>query len=434
MFSANTVIGQTGSFLKEQGQEASGVEFKWPAEGLTSVPDWIYTSPEIYQREIERIFHGRTWNFVALEAEIPNPGDYKRSFVGPTPVVVSRNTDGTVHVFENRCAHRGVEFCRSHLGNNKEFVCPYHSWSYDLTGNLQGIPFKRGVKGEGGGMPKDFKNAEHGLMKLHVATLHGVVFASFAADMEPLEEYLTPEILKDFEVVFKDRKLKILGYYRNELPGNWKLYHENLKDPYHATLLHSFLVTFGLMVAGSKNGMISDPQGRHGTLASAKPDNVATALDDETKKEMRAYREDFKLEDGRFLDYVREFDSPWSVTMQTIWPNLIVQRELNTLGIRHIVPNGPHGQIMLWTMFGYETDTEEMTRHRLRQGNLMGPSGFLGLEDNEAIKFLQEGLRRSPSDRGVLKLGGDTTGSTTSVIDEAAIRGMYRYYRQEMDL
>jgi anthranilate 1,2-dioxygenase large subunit len=433
MFSSSTVIGPTGSFAKEKPRE-EGFEFKWPSEGLTAVPDWIYTSPEIYEREVERIFHGRTWNFVALEAEIPNAGDFKRSFVGPTPVVVSRNTDGTVHVFENRCAHRGVEFCRQPLGNNKEFVCPYHSWSYDLTGNLQGIPFKRGVKGEGGGMPKDFKNADHNLKKLKVTTLNGVVFASFADDMEPIEDYLGPEILKDFNVVFAGRKLKILGYYRNELPGNWKLYHENLKDPYHATLLHSFLVTFGLMVAGSKNGMISDPKGRHGTLASAKPDNVAETLDAATKKEMRAYREDFQLADGRFLDYVREFDSPWSVTMQTIWPNLIVQRELNTLGIRHIIPNGPHSQVMMWTMFGYDDDTEEMTRHRLRQGNLMGPSGFLGLEDNEAIKFLQEGVRRSPSDRGVLKLGGSTTGSTASVIDEAAIRGMYQYYRAEMGL
>ncbi|MCX7158436.1 MAG: Rieske 2Fe-2S domain-containing protein, partial [Proteobacteria bacterium] len=103
MFSANTVIGQTGDFAKEQ-RHKEGFEFKWPAEGLTTIPDWIYTSPEIYEREIERIFHGRTWNFVALEAEIPNPGDYKRSFVGPTPVVVARNTDGAVHVFENRCA------------------------------------------------------------------------------------------------------------------------------------------------------------------------------------------------------------------------------------------------------------------------------------------------------------------------------------------
>jgi anthranilate 1,2-dioxygenase large subunit len=90
--------------------------------------------------------------------------------------------------------------------------------------------------------------------------------------------------------------------------------------------------------------------------------------------------------------------------------------------------------IMLWTMFGYDTDDEEMTRHRLRQGNLMGPSGFLGLEDNEAIKFVQEGLRRSPSDTGIVKLGGSTQGSTNSVIDEAAIRGLYGYYRTQMGL
>jgi len=431
MYSVNTVIGQPGSFAKEQPDE--GFHYRWPEGGLQYIPDWIYTSPEIYQREIKRIFQGPTWNFVALEAEIPNAGDFKRSYLGPTPVVVARDAEGGVNVFENRCAHRGAEFCRLPRGNAKEFVCPYHQWSYDLKGNLQGVPFKRGLKGEGGGMPKEFRNEDHGLLKLNVTVLHGVVFASFARELEPIEDYLGPEILKDFEVVFKGRKLKILGHYRNELPGNWKLYHENLKDPYHATLLHSFLVTFGLMVAGSKNATVADASGRHGTLASAKPDNVAAAVD-AVKDEMRSYREDFKLADGRFLEYVKEFDSPWSVTMQTIWPNLIVQRELNTLGIRHIVPNGPHSQIMLWTMFGYDTDDEKMTRHRLRQGNLMGPSGFLGLEDNEAIKFVQEGLRRSPSQQGVVMLGGTTTGSTRSVIDEAAIRGMYAHYRKTMEL
>ena len=173
MYSADTVIGQPGSSPKEQQQAG---EYRWPEQGLTSVPDWIYTSPEIYRREVERIFHGRTWNFVALEAEIPNPGDFKRSFVGPTPVVVARNTDGGIHVFENRCAHRGAEFCRSLRGNVKEFICPYHQWSYDLTGNLQGIPFKRGLKKEGG-MPADFRNEEHALARLKVTRLHGVVFA-----------------------------------------------------------------------------------------------------------------------------------------------------------------------------------------------------------------------------------------------------------------
>jgi anthranilate 1,2-dioxygenase large subunit len=196
MFSVNTVIHQPGHFAKEQLDDS--VDYKWPEGGLQNIPDWVYTSPAIYQREIERIFHGPTWNFVALEAEIPNPGDFKRSFVGPTPVVVARDIDGSVHVFENRCAHRGAEFCRSQRGNTKEFVCPYHQWSYDLKGNLQGVPFKRGIKGEGGGMPKDFRNEEHGLLKLNVTTLHGVVFASFSRELEPIEEYLGPEILKDF--------------------------------------------------------------------------------------------------------------------------------------------------------------------------------------------------------------------------------------------
>lgn len=149
MFSVNTVIGQPGSFEKDR-LDASA-DYRWPQDSLQYVPDWVYTSPEIYQREVKRIFHGPTWNFVALEAEIPHPGDYKRSYVGPTPVVVARDKDGSVHVFENRCAHRGAEFCRSQRVNTRDFVCPYHQQSYDLRGNLQGVPFKRGLRKEGGG-------------------------------------------------------------------------------------------------------------------------------------------------------------------------------------------------------------------------------------------------------------------------------------------
>ncbi len=211
-------------------------EFQWPAEGLARIPDWVYTSAAIYEREVARIFHGRTWNYVALEAEIPKQGDFKRSFVGPTPVVVARGPDGAINVFENRCAHRGSEFCQDYRGNVGEFVCPYHQWTYDLAGRLVGVPFRRGVKGEGG-MPASFRLDEHGPRRLAVATRRGVVFASFAADMEPLEDYLGPEILADFDATFDGRTLRILGYYRNTVPANWKMYHENLKDPYHATLL-----------------------------------------------------------------------------------------------------------------------------------------------------------------------------------------------------
>jgi anthranilate 1,2-dioxygenase large subunit len=430
MFQSQAILGRTAGPKNSPDLK----DYVWPAEGLQYIPDWVYTSEAIYEREVEKIFHGRTWNFVALEAEIPNVGDYKRSYVGPTPVVVSRAEDGSINVFENRCAHRGAEFCRNSKGNNKEFVCPYHQWSYDLKGNLQGVPFKRGVN-KMGGMPKDFRNEDHGLKKLAITARNGAVFASFCHDMEPLEEYLTPEILKDFDVVFNGKRLQIHGYYKNEIPANWKMYFENLKDPYHATLLHSFLVVFGLMVAGNESAMIADSKyGVHGTMASAKKDDIYATVSEDAKKEMRSFHDGMKLQDERFLNFIKEFNSPWSVTMQTIWPNLIVQREMNTLGVRQIVPNGPNSFVMIWTMFGYEDDTEEMTKHRLRQGNLMGPSGFLGLEDNEALKFTQEGITKSTTNTSIVKLDAENIGTAKSLISEAAIRAMYKHYREVMGL
>jgi apoptosis-inducing factor 3 len=404
----------------------------WPNDDLSEIPDWIYTDQRIYDLEVEKIFHGRTWNYVALEAEVPEPGHFIRSNVGPTPVVVARADDGSINVFENRCSHRAAEFCRELRGQTKEFVCPYHQWSYDLKGNLAGIPFRRGVNGKGG-MPSDFKSADHGPRRLKVTTHRGVVFASYAEDIEDLADYFGPEILKEFEATFDGRKLKLLGHYRHSLPGNWKLYHENLRDPYHATLLHTFLVTFGLLSPGNRSLMLMDERGRHGYMASSKSD--AKNMSSDTKKEMRAYKEGMTLKESRFMDFIEEFDSPWSVIMATIWPNLIIQREMNTLGIRHIVPTGPHEFIMKWTMFGFESDDEEMTRHRLRQGNLMGPAGFLGLEDNEAIKFVQDGMQRVPNGKHLVKLDpAHPAGSSETVISESAIRAMYKYWRQEMNI
>ncbi len=404
----------------------------WPSEGLSHIPDWVYTSEDIFQKERTKIFLGDCWNFVALEAEFPEPGSYKRSYIGDIPVIVSRDRDGKINVFENRCAHRGVEFCRKLRGNAEQFICPYHQWTYSLNGDLTAVPFRRGERGKGG-MPPDFNMAEHQPKKFNVANRHGVIFASASENIEPIEDYLGPDTCEHFDAVFKKGKLKILGYYRNRLNGNWKLYHENLKDPYHATLLHVFLATFKLMVAGQKSAMIVDATGRHATAASARDENLE--LEEDIADQMRgAWREDLSLEDAKFMDYVDEFDSPWTVTMQTIWPNLIVQRELNTLGIRHIVPRGPHALDMYWTMFGYESDDAEMLTHRLRQGNLMGPSGYLGVDDNEAIKFLQEGLRRSFSDQGIVKLDPNNEGSTDTLISEASIRAMYRHYRITMGL
>ena len=375
-------------------------QLRWPAEGIARVPYWAYSDAEIYAREQARIFGGPSWSYVALEAEIPAAGDYKRTFVGEKPVVVVRDQDGGVNVFENRCAHRGVQFCQRHLGNALEIMCPYHQWTYDLKGNLIGVPFRRGVKKQGG-MPADFDPKAHGLRRLEVHVRRGAVFASFAADVEPFEAYLGTSMLALFDRVFDGRELAVLGYSRQLIPANWKLMFENIKDPYHASLLHVFLVSFGLFRADSPSKIQMDATGRHGALISWKGEEKKSA----DHADMKAFHDGFKLEQPAMLQPVREF-SEYTVVMTTLWPNLIIQQQSNTLAMRQLVLRGPSEFELAWTFFGYADDDAAMRERRLRQANLMGPSGFVSADDSEVMKFSQAGVAPYPDEQGVLEMGG----------------------------
>lgn len=92
------------------------------------VPYRVFTDRHYYEREQEKIFRGEAWSFVALEAEIPNSGDYKSTYIGDTPVIVTRDADGAVNVMQNRCAHRGALVCRELRGNTPNLECVYHQW------------------------------------------------------------------------------------------------------------------------------------------------------------------------------------------------------------------------------------------------------------------------------------------------------------------
>lgn len=88
----------------------------WPAEGVTRVPYWVYQDEEIYREEQERIFRGPTWSYLCLEAELPEPKSHVTTFVGDMPVVVTRDANGALHAWENRCAHRGALVCMQPRG------------------------------------------------------------------------------------------------------------------------------------------------------------------------------------------------------------------------------------------------------------------------------------------------------------------------------
>src|SRR5580693_769395 len=149
---------------------------------LTRVPFWVYRDQALMKLEQERVFEGPVWNFLCLEDEIANPGDWRATAVGQMPVVVARDTDGSIAAFENRCAHRGALICLDNAGKGaRNFHCVYHAWRYDLRGNLASVAFQRGVNGKGG-MPADFRLSDHGPRKLRTTTLLGLVFATLQDD------------------------------------------------------------------------------------------------------------------------------------------------------------------------------------------------------------------------------------------------------------
>ena len=408
-------------------------EVVWEGDGSSRIPFKAYTDPALHQRELERFFYRKHWCYVGLEAEVPNVGDFRRSVIGERSVIMVRDTDGQINVVENVCAHRGMQFCRARNGNQKEFVCPYHQWNYTLKGDLQGVPFRRGVRQDGkvnGGMPADFKTEEHSLNKLKVATRGGVVFASFDHEVESLEDFMGPAILGYFDRLFNGRKLKILGYNRQRIPGNWKLMQENIKDPYHPGLLHTWFVTFGLWRADNKAELKMDAHHRHAAMVSTRG-NAGKASE---VSQVSSFKASMTLHDARFLDIVPEdwWGGPTAV-MTTLFPSVILQQQVNSVSTRHIQPDGHGAFDFVWTHFGFEDDTPEMEKRRLRQANLFGPAGFVSADDGEVIEFSQQGFEQKPYHRTLAELGGREVEDTDHMVTETLIRGMYAYWRKVME-
>ncbi len=173
-----------------------------------------------------------------------------------------------------------------------------------------------------------------------------------------------------------------------------------------------------------------DASGRHGLLISSKGEQKAS----EATKDISNLREDFKLKDPRLLDPVKEFPGTATVVMQTLWPNLIIQQQSNTIAMRQIQPRGPDSFILAWTFFGYADDDGVMLARRLRQANLMSASGLVSCDDSEVTKLAQDGLKSDSDGHALLEMGGRDTQDTEHMVTESAIRAFYRHYRNVMEL
>jgi anthranilate 1,2-dioxygenase large subunit len=406
----------------------------FPRSDGSRIPYKVYSSQEIYDLEQERIFRGPVWSFVAMEAEIPHPNDFKSTFVGDTPVVVTRDADGGgLSAWVNRCAHRGAMVCRAARGNAKNHVCAYHQWSYDPRGNLRGVPFRNGVKGAGG-MPADFDPKAHGLQQLQVDNYRGLIFATFSDHAPSLYDYLGLTMRPGLDRIFH-KPIDYLGCVRQYAKSNWKLYNDNVRDPYHAHLLHAFFSTFNILRAGTRFEMTSSDNGLHSWLTVFRTEDASGGAAYKESK-VTSFKDGLRLEDESVLANVKEFDEVVNNHIQVIFPQLVATQILNSLVVRQLLPKGPKNFELIFYFFGYSDDTTEMRMHRIKQANLVGPAGLIAMEDTLATELVQQGATGSSDALSMADMGRDSPDEeqSRSMISENHVRQFWRGYQELMGL
>jgi phenylpropionate dioxygenase-like ring-hydroxylating dioxygenase large terminal subunit len=198
-----------------------------------TMPPVIYTSEEFLDFERQALF-SKEWLCVGRASRIANAGDWFTCVVNNEHIIVSRAKDGTVHAFSSTCQHRGMQVVDGE-GNCSKFTCPYHMWSYDLTGRLLGAPAMERTEG--------FEKKDFPLPALAVEQWLGFVFVNFDRDAAPLaptlsryEPYLANYELED---AFCPGTFTL-----TDLPWNWKVMFENFNDGYHANKLHHTIQDF----------------------------------------------------------------------------------------------------------------------------------------------------------------------------------------------
>jgi Rieske 2Fe-2S family protein len=194
-----------------------------PLERLEpGLPAAWYSDPAHYEREIEAFWYAK-WIAVAREEELANPGDWRTVQIGTQSLVLVR--DETIKAFHNTCRHRGSVLCTEEHGNfpRKRIVCPYHSWTYDLAGNLVATPRRMETP--------DFDMQNFPLHQVATKTWGGFVFVCLAKNLPPFE---APARYARYGF----ENLRIGKRIVADVQANWKLLAENFSECFHCPPVH----------------------------------------------------------------------------------------------------------------------------------------------------------------------------------------------------
>jgi glycine betaine catabolism A len=192
------------------------------------LPRAAYVDPAVFAWE-QKHFFGSGWTCVGLSSQLPHPGDQRAEPTGAGSVLLTRDDEGELHAFANTCRHRGHELLPCGTGAQRNSViCPYHSWTYSLAGDLR---FASGFKERDG-----FDRSAWGLVELPLAEWHGLIFVDGSGQAPPLGDSL--RVLDELVAPYEPERLVVAGRHEYDAAANWKTLTENYHECYHCPVIH----------------------------------------------------------------------------------------------------------------------------------------------------------------------------------------------------
>ncbi len=389
-----------------------------------------YVSREIFDLERERIFN-HSWLYVGHESEVSQPGDFRTRDVAGRPLLLCRDTAGTVRVLINSCTHRGAQVCREASGNARSFQCFYHAWTYNNAGDLIGVP-------DAAGYAPGFRKEDFALRPPpRTVNYRGLIFASFDPAIEDFADYLAGarEYL-DLILDLSETGIEVVGgEHQYSVRANWKMQVENTIDDYHVAPLHSTYLKYLEQVNGIAGpgliGRAYDLGNGHSVMERPLPGSRPIArweprLGEAVKREL----------DALYGRLVERFGVERASRMARLDRNLVIYPNLMILDIwgtalRICWPTAPDQMdVTVWT-FGPRGEAAGWRRYR--HDNLvsfLGPGGLGTVDDVEAMESCQRGFRATKEvswcqfSRGM--------GRPALVTDEETMRAFWRRWHRQI--
>lgn len=390
---------------------------------------------------MHRIFM-RTWVYVGHDSEIAEPGEYKATRVGTTPVILIRDDEGVPRVVINRCTHRGAAVCLLPKGKTTGFRCQYHGWTFGLDGALVGLPFSdEAVDKEALALAAAAK----------VESYRGFIFASFNPDSPPLTDHLRdvlPYVDMFIEYASGGKYELQVAPDANEVvyEGNWKMQLENNVDGYHLSFTHQSL--FSILqrrTGGQPRYLASESEGETSVVAFPNGHSLMD-LRAVASSGLRRERLDilpgapppgadldqfFGVEGGEEL-YLASTGAPMNLS---IFPNL----NLGSINICEIHPLAVDRTRVVLRPVLLKDVPPDVNRLRLRMHERgSGPAGFVQPDDLEMFERVGEGLAAEQVEWVNLTRGQERETTVSEghrvgdISHETPQRGQYRWWRELM--